>query len=643
MQDEVNDITNEFGRLLSSGDHDALLQLYNDKKDVMDINRCWHRVISKNGPPSVLHSMMKDNWQVMNYWDGEEMWTPVKSAMLYESAVMLACAERVLHEAGSGQWAGSAAAQKAQRAASKQAVARDTVLRLCRQAASGGLFGAAMAMMEAVLLEQIAECAQFDDGLFALVMCWRPRVADALLDSASRCLKKGQQTAWAHWALLDADLAALMSSHRRMAVVQQCKTATDDAAQELKSDMGDWKAMDEPAYLAICKLKSTDEKAHRHEWRQDGCFVGEGMNAVAVAATDPDVMHLSLALGRDLALEFDLTAYLSWLLFVGLLLDEPFQRWHQEHTPTGARYRLAPVKLAARCRDKALELEAVTAPHPRCATLIDLIRCSFTFDTPADMLAGIEQYRASVKESGSGKLELEEVRIKNGFAMFAESGGVPNEYCDVKLNVAVRSSQTLASRKLALIAEVQFLCAPMIKAKKVGHAVYKVERAYKAGGAMHEGSQWFQAHAACADLSLRRVQDHKQLGRFVMLHRAQVACDEELKKKVIKKATTNSSFSVDHFAHLLDDLTQFDDTRKRTLLQEQVFHPSFMYIFIRTRSRDPALPDWIDYFRDHCDTGKFDYMLRFKSRGGLCPLTVYVIYSISCDLADCVCFVCSVT
>ena len=104
---------------------------------------------------------------------------------------------------------------------------------------------------------------------------------------------------------------------------------------------------------------------------------------------------------------------------------------------------------------------------------LDFLRCSVTYDDAGSLLNGLREFEKSVSNK-SIKCLLAIKRVKNGFKF------VPNwksfkdsEYCDVKFNVIYQSP---FDDKQCQLVEIQFLLKPFLKAKKMGHKWYNIQR-----------------------------------------------------------------------------------------------------------------------------------------------------------------------
>jgi len=168
---------------------------------------------------------------------------------------------------------------------------------------------------------------------------------------------------------------------------------------------------------------------------------------------------------------YDLNVYLNQLRCIANLVDPPFQRTlRQVFEPLGSNvtFQSGPLKNVVRSRAKA-QSDYGECQWPTSAHLIDLIRCSVTFQTAAELAEGLSLLQAAAGGQGTaddmngGSFEI--ARVKNGFA--AGKGG----YRDVKVNVVFLSAQGFA-----LIGEVALCLTPLVEYKERTHELYEILR-----------------------------------------------------------------------------------------------------------------------------------------------------------------------
>lgn len=71
-----------------------------------------------------------------------------------------------------------------------------------------------------------------------------------------------------------------------------------------------------------------------------------------------------------------------------------------------------PIKRESRCIEKA-ETDYATEKFPRSNKLIDIIRCSVTFQSPGELLKCIDMFKEVVSDGQTSFVKI--ARIKNGF------------------------------------------------------------------------------------------------------------------------------------------------------------------------------------------------------------------------------------
>ena len=109
------------------------------------------------------------------------------------------------------------------------------------------------------------------------------------------------------------------------------------------------------------------------------------------------------------------------------------------------------------------------------AKIIDMIRCSVTFDTIEDLMFGIALFsKYQSEQSETSKVYFEIMRCKNGWKMQSihyskitdDGTPIPLKYRDMKFNVVFTKNET------SIVGEIQFLIAPMLESKKKDHEFY---------------------------------------------------------------------------------------------------------------------------------------------------------------------------
>ena len=136
------------------------------------------------------------------------------------------------------------------------------------------------------------------------------------------------------------------------------------------------------------------------------------------------------------------------------------------------KFASAPVKTYDRCLIKC-NTDYNNLLYPCGSLLLDIIRCSVTYNNIEGLLNGLNKFILDVN-NGKIKCISRILRIKNGFS------GIINDwknikdanYCDIKLNCIYENDTKTESQ----IVEIQFLVKFLLKAKKLGHKYYAIKR-----------------------------------------------------------------------------------------------------------------------------------------------------------------------
>ena len=137
---------------------------------------------------------------------------------------------------------------------------------------------------------------------------------------------------------------------------------------------------------------------------------------------------------------YDLNVYLNKLVCVARILDPEFQAAVAAvFAPLSPRpvFQSGPPKSLARCRAKA-QADYGERPWPTAAHLLDMVRCSVTFDRPEQLLAALNHILSVAPAAGSHPAgpspapRLQVARVKNGFRS-GPGGAGGRGYRDVKV------------------------------------------------------------------------------------------------------------------------------------------------------------------------------------------------------------------
>jgi len=167
--------------------------------------------------------------------------------------------------------------------------------------------------------------------------------------------------------------------------------------------------------------------------------------------------------------------YLNQLLCISHIIDPQFQAHLASlfrRLPGSVDFQEGPPKNLARSRAKA-QTDYADCPWPTCAHLLDLVRCSVTFETAEELRAGLmllmDEAGTADHDNGWSPAQIQQkltvVRVKNGF-----SGG-RGGYRDIKVNVLFVSDQGFA-----MIGEVALVLAKLRDYKQATHELYEILR-----------------------------------------------------------------------------------------------------------------------------------------------------------------------
>eukprot|EP01084_Bolivina_argentea_P087015 157222_1 len=127
-------------------------------------------------------------------------------------------------------------------------------------------------------------------------------------------------------------------------------------------------------------------------------------------------------------------------------------------------YNRGPVKKISRARSKATS-DYGNEPFPTSACVLDLNRCSLTFNDIGSMLKAIKMFENKVNFYKSDAI-IGIVRDKNDFTQFVDHP----QYADIKKNVLIKG------KVHNIIGEVQFLLRRMKEFKAISHNLYCIQR-----------------------------------------------------------------------------------------------------------------------------------------------------------------------
>merc|ERR1711960_76264 len=114
--------------------------------------------------------------------------------------------------------------------------------------------------------------------------------------------------------------------------------------------------------------------------------------------------------GDELATFIDTNLAVNMLTTAAKRLDAEFQAHLQLVMSRLGDFKAGPIKTVQRCQGK-LESDYADAAYPKAARLLDVVRCSVSFNTLEQLLAGYQGLMRHVATAGN----LQLARVKNGF------------------------------------------------------------------------------------------------------------------------------------------------------------------------------------------------------------------------------------
>ena len=174
----------------------------------------------------------------------------------------------------------------------------------------------------------------------------------------------------------------------------------------------------------------------------------------------------------------ELTSFIDTNLAVNSLsttakkINNDFQTYIEEVVSRYGDYKAGPVKEVARCQSK-LQQDYKYALYPKAARLVDLLRCSVSFNTVEQLLAGFEEFMLHIERADV----LELARVKNGFLEDERAAGRKGAYRDIKVNVIYHlQPEDDEAEDVSMICEVQFILNQYLYEKKRNHKLYAILR-----------------------------------------------------------------------------------------------------------------------------------------------------------------------
>eukprot|EP01083_Nonionella_stella_P011622 32994_1 len=185
-------------------------------------------------------------------------------------------------------------------------------------------------------------------------------------------------------------------------------------------------------------------------------------------------------------------------------------------------FKAGPMKKVERCLSK-IENDYQDAAYPKAARLLDLVRCSVTFNTVEQLIAG---YKGLMHHMNSSSSSMELARIKNGFLDANYDGG----YRDIKINVVYHSS---IHKELSMVCEVQLLLGQYLYEKKRIHKLYNIVRQ----------QLYFKMVVEADEEKVKQSNDPSEL-KFVPVFDIRELQNVKLQGTEINKCSTDSSLGL---------------------------------------------------------------------------------------------------
>eukprot|EP01084_Bolivina_argentea_P061668 112729_1 len=149
-------------------------------------------------------------------------------------------------------------------------------------------------------------------------------------------------------------------------------------------------------------------------------------------------------------------------------LNKEFQNYIKLVMSEYGKFQPGPLKSLDRIQSK-LENDYINELWPRCAKVLDIIRCSITFNTLSQLIKG---FNYLIKHINKHNDSLKIARIKNGFISGHAAGG----YRDIKVNVVFISSILNNEEHNRMICEIQLILSQYLWEKKKIHKLYSILR-----------------------------------------------------------------------------------------------------------------------------------------------------------------------
>eukprot|EP01084_Bolivina_argentea_P198648 340101_1 len=202
----------------------------------------------------------------------------------------------------------------------------------------------------------------------------------------------------------------------------------------------------------------------RQDHHKVGLLFDEGIRRIFETETKDEDDEEAAAAVEEMKSFIDSNLAINVLTSTATNMNNEFQTHVRHVMDYYGEFKPGPMKRVERCVSK-VENDYMDAKYPKSAKLLDLVRCSVTFNTVDQLING---YKALMRHIQQTPSIVELSRVKNGFTG-ASSGG----YRDIKVNV-IYKSQLVA--ELHMICEIQLLLINYLQEKKRIHKLYSILR-----------------------------------------------------------------------------------------------------------------------------------------------------------------------
>ena len=237
-------------------------------------------------------------------------------------------------------------------------------------------------------------------------------------------------------------------------LVKQKKFIWENAGKEEKNDSENW--------VKLCNFGMTDDDTN--DDRKDSAIVlrqDRIENGIFPLKSSKELYAMKCQMNMnenyDIISEYNNKLYLTQCLPFAHANNKTFHQAMQDEfgrNSPSLYFAPAPVKQYDRCLIKS-NTDYGDRDYPSVACIVDFLRCSVTYSSLSEMLAGIKNFRDKI-DNGEIKCLKSIVRIKNGFKNISSWKSFNDaEYCDIKFNVIYTNNDTTKQEETQIV-EIQF-------------------------------------------------------------------------------------------------------------------------------------------------------------------------------------------